>query len=53
MHGALLHVLINHESNIPALQDFIGTKPLKIIPNLEDVFITLAKKKPRVGEGND
>ncbi|HEX3010478.1 MAG TPA: ABC transporter ATP-binding protein [Syntrophomonadaceae bacterium] len=50
MHGALLHVLIDHESNMPALQAMTGASPVKIIPNLEDVFITLAKNKPKASE---
>lgn len=51
MHGALLHVLVNQVADIPALQAFTGTKPVRIIPNLEDVFITLAKNKPKAGDG--
>ncbi|MEN6462109.1 MAG: ABC transporter ATP-binding protein [Syntrophomonas sp.] len=53
MHGALLHVLVNQESDISALQAFTSTQPIQIIPNLEDVFITLAKNKPKAGAGND
>ncbi len=48
MHGAFIHVLLNTQSDIPALQDFIGVQPRPIMPTLEDVFVTLAKKKEKV-----
>ena len=48
MHGAFIHVLLNGQSDIPTLQDFIGVRPRPIMPTLEDVFVTLAKKKEKV-----
>ncbi len=49
LHGAFIHVLLNDKSSIPALRDFAGAEPRPITPTLEDVFITLAKKKEKGG----
>ncbi|MDD3363832.1 MAG: ABC transporter ATP-binding protein, partial [Syntrophomonas sp.] len=48
MHGAFIHVLLNEESYIPALQNFASVRPIPIMPTLEDVFIALARKKEKV-----
>lgn len=50
IHGALLHVLLEEVSDIQALHSFAHTEPVRIIPTLEDVFITMAKNKPKAGE---
>ncbi|MEA4925180.1 MAG: ABC transporter ATP-binding protein [Syntrophomonadaceae bacterium] len=47
IHGAFIHVLLGRQSDLAALQDFTGVLPRPILPTLEDVFITLAKKKPK------
>jgi ABC-type multidrug transport system, ATPase component len=47
IHGAFIHVLLNRQSDLPALQDFTGVISRPILPTLEDVFITLAKKKTK------
>jgi ABC-2 type transport system ATP-binding protein len=44
MYGAFIHVLLRQPSDLAALQDFTGVPPHPIMPTLEDVFITLAKK---------
>jgi ABC-2 type transport system ATP-binding protein len=44
MYGAFIHVLLSSPSDLAALQDFTGVTPRLIMPTLEDVFITLAKK---------
>jgi ABC-2 type transport system ATP-binding protein len=54
LHGAVLHVILNEESDLAALQTFTGVEPIPITPSLEDVFIALAKKsrmERREGEG--
>jgi ABC-2 type transport system ATP-binding protein len=48
MHGAFIHVLLNDQSDIPALQNITGAIPRPITPTLEDVFINLAKKKEKL-----
>ena len=45
LHGPLLHVLLNNETAVAELARDIGVKPRAIIPNLEDVFIALAKQQ--------
>lgn len=47
IYGAFIHVLLSQESDLAALQDFAGVTPRLIMPTLEDVFITLAKKKEK------
>ncbi len=43
IHGPLLHVLLEHESNAADLRTVTGVEPKMITPSLEDVFVTLAK----------
>ncbi len=45
VHGPLLHVLLENESQRLALMAFTGVEPQPITPSLEDVFIALAKRK--------
>lgn len=45
LHGPLLHVLLNNESNVKELEELVGKSARPITPTLEDVFIALAKKK--------
>lgn len=45
LHGPLLHVLLENEAAAGEIADFTRVKPRPIIPNLEDVFIALAKQK--------
>lgn len=47
IHGPLLHVLIESEARMAALDLFTGGKSIKISPSLEDVFISLARLKKR------
>lgn len=47
IHGPLLHVLIETEAHMAALDLFTGGKSIKITPSLEDVFISLARLKKR------
>jgi ABC-2 type transport system ATP-binding protein len=47
IHGAFIHVLLSQPSALAALQDFAGVLPRPILPTLEDVFITLSKKKTK------
>jgi len=51
MYGAFIHVLLNQESDLTALQNFTGVQPRPILPTLEDVFITLAKKREKGAMG--
>lgn len=44
LHGALLHVLLKNENDLPALAALTGGSPVIVTPSLEDVFIALAKK---------
>jgi len=44
IYGAFIHVLLSQQSDLAALEDFTGVPPRPIMPTLEDVFITLAKK---------
>ncbi len=44
VHGLLLHVLLEDESSLGALEDYTGVPAKPIIPSLEDVFIALANK---------
>lgn len=45
LHGSLLHVLLEEESDTDRLREFTGVFPQPITPTLEDVFIALAKKQ--------
>jgi len=45
IHGAALHVLLENEKHLPALEAFAGAKAAVITPSLEDVFISLSRKK--------
>ncbi|NLC07238.1 MAG: ABC transporter ATP-binding protein [Syntrophomonadaceae bacterium] len=45
LHGPLLHVLLDNESNVKELEELVGKSARPITPTLEDVFIALAKKK--------
>lgn len=50
IHGPLLHVLLDSDENMSLLQTYTGGRTKKIVPSLEDVFITLSRQKR--GEGN-
>jgi len=50
MYGAFIHVLLDRQSDINSLHDFTGVQPRPITPTLEDVFVTLSKKKKAVFE---
>jgi len=45
MYGSFIHVLLTQEADLIDLQTFTGVNPRPIMPTLEDVFVTLAKKK--------
>lgn len=47
LHGPALHVLLDNDSCLDALEGLTGVRPLPITPSLEDVFIALAKKERR------
>lgn len=47
IHGRLLHTLLESETNVEALDRYTGGKSRIIKPSLEDVFVSLAKKKKR------
>ncbi|MDO7786718.1 ABC transporter ATP-binding protein [Desulforamulus aquiferis] len=49
IHGPLLHVLLEADESIPLLEAQTGSKAKRIVPSLEDVFITLSRQKR--GEG--
>ncbi|MFX4262767.1 ABC transporter ATP-binding protein [Pelotomaculum propionicicum] len=46
-HGPVLHVLLESESAIPALNSYTGVQAKIIRPSLEDVFVSLAKQNRR------
>lgn len=46
-HGPVLHVLLESESAIPALNSYTGVQAKIIRPSLEDVFVSLAKANRR------
>lgn len=48
LHGLLLHVLVDQDSDMEKLQLFTGVAPQAITPSLEDVFIALARKREEV-----
>ncbi|NLK52382.1 MAG: ABC transporter ATP-binding protein [Syntrophomonadaceae bacterium] len=45
LHGSLLHVLLHGPAQMEELAKYTGVGPRPIRPTLEDVFITLAKRK--------
>ncbi len=45
IHGQMLHVLLESESHLEAFNQFTGANSTIIEPSLEDVFISLARKK--------
>jgi len=44
IHGPLLHILLESEGDIEALDRYTGVKARIIKPSLEDVFVSLAKQ---------
>ncbi len=46
-HGPVLHVLLESESAIQALNSYTGVEAKIIKPSLEDVFVSLAKQNRR------
>lgn len=50
IHGSLLHVLLDNKKYINDLDNYTGFKASPIQPSLEDVFITLSKRR---GVGQD
>lgn len=49
IHGSLLHVLLENEKFEADLGRFTESTPQRIIPSLEDVFVTLSRQR-KVGE---
>lgn len=49
IHGSLLHVLLENEKFEADLGHFTESTPQRIIPSLEDVFVTLSRQR-KVGE---
>ncbi|MFZ5644487.1 MAG: ABC transporter ATP-binding protein [Bacillota bacterium] len=47
VHGPVLHALLENEAHIKDVEKKAGTTALKITPSLEDVFISLSRKKRR------
>lgn len=47
IHGPALHVLLESESAVPALNNFTGVEAKVIRPSLEDVFVSLARQNRR------
>lgn len=47
IHGSMLHVLMQNDAAIPALEAAANGKATVITPTLEDVFLALAKKMER------
>lgn len=45
LHGPLLHVLLDRESDTAPLREATGAELRHITPSLEDVFIALARRK--------
>lgn len=45
LHGRSLHVLLEEETRLPSLKEFLGEELEVIEPTLEDVFLALAKRK--------
>lgn len=45
IHGALLHVVLKSSVYLQDLKKDTGLEPVEITPSLEDVFITLSKRK--------
>ncbi|CFX01768.1 ABC transporter-like [Syntrophomonas zehnderi OL-4] len=45
LHGLFIHVLLANEEAVERLYEITGHNPQRIVPNLEDVFISLAKQK--------
>lgn len=46
-HGLSLHLLLNDSNSIAELEKISGFKPLRLTPNLEDVFINLLRQQDR------
>lgn len=55
LHGPLLHVLLENDSQRSALREFTGVEPRPVTPSLDDVFIALARdrKEKSMVEGAD
>ncbi|HWP98403.1 MAG TPA: ABC transporter ATP-binding protein [Syntrophomonadaceae bacterium] len=49
LHGRFLHILVHKESDQELIKQRLGVDPERIVPTLEDVFITLARKEEKVG----
>ena len=45
LHGAQIHVLLQHEEDIYQLNRDSGYLPERITPSLEDVFIHIARQR--------
>lgn len=43
LHGRLLHILVGEPADKETVSKQLGVEPRQIIPNLEDVFITLSR----------
>lgn len=49
LHGRLLHVLVGNSDDRELLRERLGVDSQPIVPTLEDVFITLARREERMG----
>ncbi len=45
LHGSVLHLLLADETALPFLEALTETRPRRITPSLEDVFINLEKRE--------
>jgi ABC-2 type transport system ATP-binding protein len=45
LHGSLLHVYVDTKGNVAKLESYVGAMAQQITPSLEDVFVSLSKKK--------
>jgi ABC-2 type transport system ATP-binding protein len=46
-HGLSLHLLLNDGNGIVELENITGFKPIRLTPNLEDVFINLLRQQDK------
>ena len=46
-HGLSLHLLLNDSNGLAELEEITGFKPIRLTPNLEDVFINLLRQQDR------
>jgi ABC-2 type transport system ATP-binding protein len=46
-HGLSLHLLLNDSNDLAELEEITGFNPIRLTPNLEDVFINLLRQQDR------